>query len=171
MSVELTLISSLDIVPEEQRPPASDFKIEQLPYQAKRSDMVQQPDSDLSNYRAANKLDGKRALSTGGASGIGRAVAIAFAMEGADVAIAYNTNDDEAADTCRHVEAHGRRCVRIKADVRQSEKCREAVHRTADELGGLNVLVNNAAYQMSQPSFLDISEEQLRRTFETNIFG
>lgn len=133
--------------------------------------MVQQPDSDLSNYRAANKLGGKRALITGGDSGIGRAVAIAFAMEGADVAIVYNTNDDDAADTCRHVEALGRRCVRIKVDVRQSDKCREAVQRTVDELGGLNVLVNNASYQMSQPSLLDITEEQLRRTFETNIFG
>jgi len=110
-------------------------------------------------------------LITGGDSGIGRAVAIAFGMEGADVAILYNVNDEDAETTRRMVEEKGGRCLVIKADVRHGEECREAVKRTVAELGGLNILVNNAAYQMAQKKFADLSEEQFRRTFETNIFG
>jgi NAD(P)-dependent dehydrogenase (short-subunit alcohol dehydrogenase family) len=92
-------------------------------------------------------------------------------MEGADVAILYNVNDDDAEETRRLVESKGRRCVVIKADVRDSEACHRAVEETVETLGGLNILVNNAAYQMAQRSFLDVTEEQFRRTFETNIFG
>jgi NAD(P)-dependent dehydrogenase (short-subunit alcohol dehydrogenase family) len=133
--------------------------------------MQPQPDSDLSNYKAAGKLAGKIALITGADSGIGRAVAIAFALEGADVSILYNENDDDAATTRAAVEGKGRRCLVIKSDVRDSEACRAAVKRTVEELGGLNILVNNAAYQMAQEKFEDVTEEQFRRTFETNIFG
>jgi len=156
---------------EEQRPKSEDFHGQKLPYPAKQSEMQPQPDSDLSNYKAAGKLAGKVALITGADSGIGRAVAIAFAMEGADVAILYNVNDEDAATTRAEVEAKGRRCLVIKSDVRDSEACRAAVKRTVEELGGLNILVNNAAYQMAQKKFEDVTEEQFRRTFETNIFG
>ena len=156
---------------DEQRPMAADIHGQKLPYPARQSDMVPAPDSDLSNYRPAGKLRGKVALVTGGDSGIGRAVAVAFAMEGADVAILYNVNDDDADATRRMVDATGRRCLVIKADVRDREACREAVERTVRELGGLGVLVNNAAFQMAQHRFEDVSDEQLRRTFETNIFG
>jgi NAD(P)-dependent dehydrogenase (short-subunit alcohol dehydrogenase family) len=156
---------------EEQRPKAEDIRGQKLPYPAKQSEMRPQPDSDLSNYKAAGKLAGKVALITGADSGIGRAVAIAFALEGADVAILYNENDDDAATTRAMVEATGRRCLVIKSDVRDSEACRAAVKRTAAELGALNILVNNAAYQMAQEKFEDVTEEQFRRTFETNIFG
>lgn len=133
--------------------------------------MQRQPDSDLSNYKAAGKLQGKVALITGADSGIGRAVAIAFGKEGADVAILYNENTDDANETKRLVEANGGRCLVIQADVRQSNACRDAVQQTVDEYGKLNILVNNAAYQVAQEKFEDITEEQLRRTFETNIFG
>ena len=156
---------------DEPRPPASEFRGQKLPYPAKQSDMEQQPDSDLSNYRAAGKLRNKVALVTGGDSGIGRAVAVAFAMEGADVAIVYNVNDDDADTTRRMVEQQGRRCLVLKADVRDSALCRDAVARTVRELGGLNVLVNNAAYQQAQQRFEDITEEQWDRTFRTNIYG
>lgn len=156
---------------EEQRPKSEDIHGQKLPYPAKQSEMNPQPDSDLSNYKAAGKLTGKVALITGADSGIGRAVAIAFAMEGADVAFLYNENDEDAGTTRALVEAKGRRCLVLKSDVRDAEACRAAVKRTVDELGGLNVLVNNAAYQMAQQKFEDVTEEQFRRTFETNIFG
>ncbi|ARK11616.1 SDR family oxidoreductase [Fibrivirga algicola] len=156
---------------QEHRPTSAEIKGEKLPYPARQSDMQRQPDSDLSNYKAANKLQGKVALITGADSGIGRAVAIAFGMEGADVAILYNENTDDANETKRMVESHGARCLVIQADVRESNECRAAVQETIDEYGKLNVLVNNAAYQMAQEKFEDITEEQLRRTFETNIFG
>jgi len=156
---------------EEQRPKSDEIHGQKLPYPAKQSEMKPQPDSDLSNYKAAGKLAGKVALITGADSGIGRAVAIAFAMEGADVAILYNENDEDAGTTRALVEAKGRRCLVIKSDVRDSEACRAGVKRTVDELGALNILVNNAAYQMAQQKFEDVTEEQFRRTFETNIFG
>ena len=156
---------------EHQYPKSEDIPGQKLPYPAKQSEMNPQPDSDLSNYSAAGKLTGKVALITGGDSGIGRAVAIAFGMEGAAVAILYNENDEDAETTRHMVEAKGKRCLVIKADVRSAEACRAAVRQTVDELGGLNILVNNAAYQMAQQKFADISEEQFRRTFETNIFG
>ncbi len=156
---------------DEPRPKAEEFEAEQLPYPAKQSDMKRQPDSDLSNYSPAGKLTGKRALITGADSGIGRAVAVAFAMEGADVAILYNVNDGDAAETKRMVEAKGCRCEVIKADVRERAACFDAVAKTVDAFGGLDILVNNAAYQKAQKRFEDIPEEQLRRTFDTNILG
>lgn len=154
------------------RPKAADIKAQKLPYPAKQSAMRQAPQTDLAAYRAAGKLTGRRALVTGGDSGIGRAVAIAFAKEGADVAIFYNENRDDAVETVRLAESsHAGRCIEIQGDVRDSAQCRAAVARVVAELGGLDVLVNNAAYQKSQERFEDISEEQFRRTFETNIFG
>lgn len=156
---------------EEWRPKAEEIRGQKLPYPGKQADMAQQPDSDLSNYRPAGKLEGKVALITGADSGIGRAVAIAFAMEGADVAVLYNQNDEDAEQTRAMVEDKGRRCLLLKSDLRDSSACRAAVARTVAELGGLNVLVNNAAYQMAQERFEDLTEEQFRRTFETNIFG
>ena len=156
---------------EERRPTPDQISGQQLEYPASQADMEPQPDSDLSNYRAADKLMGKVALITGGDSGIGRAVAIAYAMEGADVAIIYLHNDDDAQKTCEMVEARGRRCLAINADVRDPDACQMAVERTVAELGQLNILVNNAAYQMVQEKLEDITNEQFRRTLETNVFG
>ena len=158
-------------MPDKARPGSSEFRAQTLPYPARQSDMDRQPDSDLSSYRAAEKLAGKVALITGADSGIGRAVAIAFAMEGAKVAIVYNFNDGDAETTRRLVEARGGECLVLKHDVRSSDQCRAAVAATVERFGGLNILVNNAAFQHVAKRFEDLTEDNLRRTFETNIFG
>ena len=119
----------------------------------------------------AGKLAGKVALITGGDSGIGRAVAHAFAREGADVVISYLEEHDDAEETKRLVEQEGRRALTIAGDVGDEEHCRALVQRTVDELGRLDVLVNNAAEQHPQDSIAAISREQLERTFRTNIFS
>lgn len=150
---------------------ASEIKGQKLPYPAKQSDMVPQPDSDLSQYKPAGKLKDKVAIITGGDSGIGRAVAVAFAMEGADTAIVYNVNDSDAEETKRMAEATGRKCLLIKADVRSREACFDAVKQTVEAYGKLNILINNAAFQKTEKRLEDISEEDLKRTFETNIYG
>ena len=153
------------------RPMAKEIKSQKLPFPARQSDMARQPESSLNTYHAAGKLGGKVALITGGDSGIGRAVAIAFAMEGAKVAVLYNSNDDDAHETQRMVIDKGGQCVPIRADVRFSEQCRTAVKTTVDTFGALDILVNNAAYQMAVEKFEDVSEDDIRRTFETNIYG
>ncbi len=142
-------------------------------YPGTQERMQQQPDSDLANYMSAGKLTGKVALLTGADSGIGRAVALGFALEGADVAILYNESDEDAAAIKKTIEtrAPGRRCLLIKSDVRDAEACRAAARRTHAELGGLNILVNNAAYQKEYEKVESIPEENVRRTFETNIHG
>jgi NAD(P)-dependent dehydrogenase (short-subunit alcohol dehydrogenase family) len=118
----------------------------------------------------SGKLAGRRALITGGDSGIGRAVAVAFAREGADVAIAYLEEDEDALETCRLVEAEGGRALRLAGDAADPDFCRQAVADTVEGLGGLDVLVGNAAEQHVQASFEDITPEQLARTFATNVF-
>lgn len=155
----------------EFRPKAEDIPGQQLSYPARQSDMDPKPDSDLSSYKPAGKLTDKVAIITGADSGIGRAVAIAFAMEGANVAIVYNENTDDATYTRRMIESKGRSCLVIQADVRQKSRCEDAVRQTVERFGQLNILVNNAAYQMAQVRLEDISEEQLRRTFDTNILA
>lgn len=157
----------------EQRPTSEEMPefAEKLPYPAKQSEMKLQPDSDLSNYRAAEKLRGKIAIITGGDSGIGRAVAIAFCKEGAKAAIVYNENDEDAQQTKRLCERNGGECLIIKTDVRSRENCFEAVNKCVEKFGGLNILVNNAAFQKTRESLEDITEEDLRRTFETNILA
>ena len=130
------------------------------------------PQYEAPAYRGSGKLEGKRALITGGDSGIGRATAVLLAREGADVAIVYLPEEQRDADeTRRAVEAEGRQCVLIDGDVRDSGFCRDAVERTVEELGGLDILVNNAAYQQHRDSLEEIDDEQLERTFRTNIFG
>jgi NAD(P)-dependent dehydrogenase (short-subunit alcohol dehydrogenase family) len=158
-------------MPKEFRPSSAEIKSQKLAYPASQADMQQQPDSDLSNYNAAEKLKDKVAIITGGDSGIGRAVAIAFAKEGADVAIVYNENDKDAAETKRLVNSHNKECLIVKADVRIKKQCFDAVKKTVKKFGKLNILINNAAYQQAQEKLEDITEEQLRRTFETNIFA
>ena len=154
-----------------ERPKSEDIPGQQQPYPAKQSAMTPAPQSGLEHYRPAAKLEGKVALVTGADSGIGRAVALAFALEGASVAVLYNQNDDDAMTTKQMLEDRGGRCLLIKADVRDADACRMAVEQTVGEFGGLDILVNNAAYQKAQKNFLDITDEQLERTFQTNIFG
>jgi NAD(P)-dependent dehydrogenase (short-subunit alcohol dehydrogenase family) len=133
--------------------------------------MEPQPRSGERGYKAAGKLEGKAALVSGGDSGIGRAVALLYAKEGADVAILYLNEHGDAAETKRLVEAEGRRCVAIAGDVGSEEFCRTAVQKAVDTFGKLDILVNNAAEQHPQPDIEKITEAQLERTFRTNIFG
>jgi NAD(P)-dependent dehydrogenase (short-subunit alcohol dehydrogenase family) len=136
-------------------------------------DMQQQPDHGEDTYVGTGRLEGKRALITGGDSGIGRAVAIAYAREGADVAIVYLPEEEpDAQETVRLVEAAGRRALALPGDIRDEAFCGEVVERTVAELGGLDVLVNNAAYQMAQDGGLaDLTTEQLDRTMKTNVYA
>ncbi|PFG38237.1 hypothetical protein ATJ97_0709 [Georgenia soli] len=130
------------------------------------------PDHGEESYRGRERLVGKKALITGGDSGIGRATAIAFAKEGADVAIAYLPQEqDDAEETRKQVEAAGRTCVLCPTDQRTEQANIELAEKAVKELGGIDILVNNAGYQMAQDGLAKISDEQLRRTYETNIFS
>jgi len=135
------------------------------------SEMQPQPRAEDRQYRGSGKLEGKAAIITGGDSGIGRAVAIAYAKEGADVAIVYLNEHQDAEETCRQVEQAGRRCVMIAGDIGDEAFCRDAVAQAVRELGRLDILVNNAAEQHPQESIEKIGAEQLERTFRTNIFA
>ncbi len=137
----------------------------------RESDLDPRPQYMAPEYRGSGKLEDRIALVTGGDSGIGRAVAVLFAREGADVAIVYLSEDEDAEETRRAVEGEGRRAILIPGDVTDSSFCEEAVETTVRELGGLDILVNNAAYQEHLPSLEDITDEQLDRTFRTNIYG
>jgi NAD(P)-dependent dehydrogenase (short-subunit alcohol dehydrogenase family) len=129
------------------------------------------PQYKAPEYRGSAKLEGMVALVTGGDSGIGRAVAVLFAREGADVAIVYLSEAEDAEETRRAVEDEGRRALLVPGDVTDSAFCQEAVRTTVEELGRLDILVNNAAFQEHAESLEDITDEQLERTFRTNIFG
>jgi len=135
------------------------------------SELKPRPLYKASQYQGSGKLKGKVAIITGGDSGIGRAVAVLFAREGADVAIVYLSEDTDADETRKAVEEEGRRAILIPGDVTDSKFCERAVATTVRELGRLDILVNNAAYQEHLPSLEDITDEQLDRTFRTNIYG
>ena len=133
--------------------------------------MKPRPRAEDVKHRGSGKLQGKVAIITGGDSGIGRAVAIAFAKEGANVSIVYLEELKDANETKRLVEEHGAKCLLIKGDVGQEEFCQEAVAQTVKEFGRLDILVNNAAEQHPQESIEKITEKQLEQTFRTNIFS
>jgi NAD(P)-dependent dehydrogenase (short-subunit alcohol dehydrogenase family) len=133
--------------------------------------MTPKPDHGEQSYRGSGKLTGKKALITGADSGIGRAVAIAFAREGADVLIAYYDEHEDARETAEWVEEAGRRAVLAPGDVKDQAHCESLVRRAVDELGGLDILVNNAAHQRSFKSIKDISAEEWDMTFRTNIYS
>lgn len=133
------------------------------------SSMHPRPAAVRREYKGASKLENKVAIITGGDSGIGRAVAIAFAREGADVAIVYLDEHEDAEETRKKVESEKRRVMLISGDVGDPGFCRDAVRKVRDQFGRLDVLVNNAAEQHPQESILDITPEQLERTFRTNI--
>ncbi|WP_194544191.1 SDR family oxidoreductase [Paenibacillus sp. JZ16] len=135
------------------------------------SEMHPKPEFESNEYKAAGKLKGKVALITGGDSGIGRAVAVYYAKEGADVSIVYLNEHKDAEETKRQVEQEGRKCLLIAGDVGDDVFCRDAVTETVEKLGKLDILVNNAAEQHPQKKIEDITKEQLERTFRTNIFG
>jgi hypothetical protein len=154
-----------------RRHPEPPLPKQHLEKPGRESDLEPRPQYEAPQYRGSGKLEGMVALVTGGDSGIGRAVAVLYAREGADVAIVYLSEDDDAEETREAVETEGRRAILISGDVTDPQFCREAVQRTTRELGGLDILVNNAAFQEHAESLEDISEEQWDRTFKTNIYG
>ena len=146
---------------------------EQIAHPGRTGDMGDEPDHGEESYRGSGRLTGKRALITGGDSGIGRAVAIAFAREGADVLISHLPDEEEdARETAQLVEKAGRKAVTVAGDIRVEEHCTALVQQAVDELGGLDILVNNAAYQMAQPGGIaDITTEQFDRVMKTNLYA
>ncbi len=130
-----------------------------------------QPNFRAPTYKGSAKLEGKVALITGGDSGIGRAVAVLFAREGADVCIVYLNEHDDAKETCRAVESEGKRCVAISGDVRDPAFCNDVVRHTVDEFGKLDILVNNAAFQEHAKSLEELTEEHFDMTVRTNLYG
>ncbi|HEX6858823.1 MAG TPA: SDR family oxidoreductase [Caulobacteraceae bacterium] len=151
--------------------PSNPLPAQHLKKPGLEADLDLKPMYDAPFYKGSGKLRDMVALVTGGDSGIGRSVAVLFAREGADVAVAYLDEDEDAEETRRAVEAEGRRCILISGDVADSAFCREAVERTVGELGKLDILVNNAAFQEHVPSFDDLTEEQFDRTLKTNLYG
>lgn len=137
----------------------------------KESKLRPQPQYRAPDYMGSGKLNGRVALVTGGDSGIGRAVAVLFAREGADVAIVYLNEHDDAKETAKAVEVEGTRCILIPGDVGKTSFCGKAVQKTLEHFGRLDILVNNAAFQEHADSLTDIDDDQLEMTFRTNIFG
>lgn len=134
-----------------------------------QSKMTPVPDCGENSYRGTGRLKGKAAVITGGDSGIGRAVAIAFAREGADVLISYLSEDEDARDTAGLVEQAGQRAVLVRGDLDTAEQCRKVIDTAVDEFGKIDILVSNAAYQMTHQSLDEISDEEWDYTFKVNI--
>lgn len=152
--------------------PKPPYPAQKQPMPGSTRAMNPRPDHGEESYRGSGRLVGRKAIITGGDSGIGRAVAIAYAREGADLVIAYLDEDDEdedAAEVKALVEREGRKAVLMAGDIRNPEHCRSIVRRAVEELGGLDILVNNAAHQATFSDIGDISDEEWQRTFETNI--
>ena len=147
------------------------FPVQEQEYPGTTEAMTPRPADEMAGYSGRGLLEGKRALVTGGDSGIGKATAVAFAKEGADVAIAYLCEHEDARQTAKLIEKEGRRAVLLPGDLSVEEQCTEAVRRTVEELGGLDILVNNIAYQNPVESLADITTEQWDRTFRTNIYS
>ena len=152
--------------------PKPPFPAQHQPKPGLEKDLEPKPRYRGSHYRPANKLQDKVALITGGDSGIGRAVAVLYAREGADVAIVYLPEEQaDAEETCAAIEKAGRQCLLIPGDVTDPEFCYDAVDSTVEHFGKVNILVNNAAFQQHQETIEDVSNEQWEHTFRTNIFG
>ncbi len=146
------------------------FPKQNQPQPGKQNQMQPEPEVIRENYRGSNKLKNKIALITGGDSGIGRSVAVHFAREGADIAIVYLSEDEDANKTKKMIVKEGQQCLLIKGDLKEEDFCKEAIDKCKDQFGGLNVLVNNAAMQFPKDSLKEIDGNQLRKTFETNIY-
>lgn len=142
-----------------------------IPYPGRTDQVDPRPRDSMRDYVGSGLLDGKRALVTGGDSGIGRAVAVAFAKEGADVAIAYLDELDDAEETLSLIDAAGRKGAQFAGDLAEPEHCRTVVADAANALGGLDILVNNVAFQAPVSDLTELSDEQWRRTFAVNIDG
>jgi NAD(P)-dependent dehydrogenase (short-subunit alcohol dehydrogenase family) len=158
--------------PADPREPSLQIPEQQIGHPGSTDDLSPTPDHGEDSYVGSRRLTGRRALVTGGDSGIGRAVAIAFAREGADVAITHLPEErDDAAATVAWIEACDRRAMAVEVDLRSHDACVELVERVVSEFGGIDIVVNNAAFQCAIESLASLSPEQVRRTFETNVFA
>ncbi|MDR6969311.1 NAD(P)-dependent dehydrogenase (short-subunit alcohol dehydrogenase family) [Flavobacterium arsenatis] len=146
------------------------FPEQQQDLPGQEAKMNPQPEIINKNYKGSEKLEGKVALITGGDSGIGRSVAVHFAREGADVAIIYLNEKEDAEETKLLVEKENKKCLLIKGDLKDEKFCQISVQKTIKELGGLNIVVNNAGLQFSENKIENITKKQLQETFETNIY-
>ncbi|MFQ3454850.1 SDR family oxidoreductase [Bradyrhizobium sp. UFLA01-814] len=153
-------------MPDYPKPP---FPSQRQPMPGSTKKMDPRPDHGETSYKGAGRLQGRRAIITGGDSGIGRAVAIAFAREGADILIAYLDESDDAKEVVALIEKEGRRAIRVEGDLRSADHCRAVVSRAVRELGGVDILVNNAAHQATFADIGEISDDEWRMTFEVNI--
>jgi len=151
--------------------PSGDFPAQHLAKPGLEAQMELKPKFMAEGYKGSGKLAGQVAIVTGGDSGIGRAVAILFAREGADVAILYLNEHEDAAETQRYIEAEGQQCVTVAGDVKDMEFCQQAVDQIVAKFGRLDVLVNNAAFQEHADSLLDLTEDRFDETMKTNIYG
>jgi NAD(P)-dependent dehydrogenase (short-subunit alcohol dehydrogenase family) len=154
-----------------QAEPKPPFPKQQQEPVGSEAEMEPRPDYGEESYRGSGKLQGKAAIITGGDSGIGRAVALAFAREGADVLISYLDEHSDAQETVRIVEKEGQRCIAVAGDIGEEAHCRQIVERALREFGRLDILVNNAAYQDVIQSIQEVTEEMLVHTYRTNIFA
>src|SRR5438105_2200708 len=148
------------------RPP---YPKQSQPYPGHESEMQPRPDFGEQSYTGSRRLLDKKALITGGDSGIGRAVALVFAREGADVLISYLNEEDDAQETVRVVRESGRTCIAVPGDITQEQHCRNLVDRAISEFGRLDLLVNNAAFQMTRENITELSSEEWDRTLKTNV--
>jgi len=153
-------------MPEDPRPP---YPEQQQPMPGTTDAMNPRPDHGEESYKGSGRLEGKRAIITGGDSGIGRAVAIAYAREGADLLIAYLNEENDAHETQKWVEKAGRKAIVVPGDISKPDHCRAIIDTAISELGGIDILVNNAAHQASFEDIGDISDEEWELTFATNI--
>src|SRR3954463_14682736 len=151
--------------------PQPEFPQQPLEHPGLESEMDPRPDYGEDTYRGSGKLTGKAAVITGGDSGIGRAVALAFAREGADVLISYLSEEPDARETARVVEASGRKCVAVPGDIQDEAHCRAIIDRAVREFGKVEILVNTAAFQMTRESIEEISTEEFARTLKTNLYA
>jgi NAD(P)-dependent dehydrogenase (short-subunit alcohol dehydrogenase family) len=158
--------------PQQEEQPKSPMPAQHQPRPGIEAEMTPRPEFLAPNYKGSEKLKDKVALITGGDSGIGRSVAVLYAREGANVAIVYLKEEEkDAKETAQHIEKEGGKSLLIAGDVKDSNFCKKAVEQTVKEFGQLDVLVNNAAFQHHQKSLEEITDEQLEKTFHTNIFG
>jgi NAD(P)-dependent dehydrogenase (short-subunit alcohol dehydrogenase family) len=137
----------------------------------KETEMINKPESKEKNYVGSNKLKDKVSVITGGDSGIGRAISIAFAKEGADVVVVYLKNSKDADETKKLIEAEDRQCLEIEGDIGDEKFCQEVIKQTVKKFGRIDILINNAGEQKPQKSIEDISSQQLEKTFRTNVFS
>src|SRR5689334_2525389 len=151
--------------------PKPPFPGQAQPMPGTTAQMNPRPDHGEKSYKGSGRLNGRKAVITGGDSGIGRAVAIAFAREGADVLISYLNEHEDAEETAKYIKEAGRKAVLFPGDISSEETCKQIINKAVEEFGQIDILVNNAAYQMSHESLQEVSAEEWDHTFRTNIYA